>query len=264
LVRVNDGLGEECNASAAATSKCRTHEAPEVLIWGDSYAMHLVDGFLASTPSPKVVQVTGSVCGPFFDVAPIVMPRWGSRWAEQCMAANDRVHALLKTSPSIKYVVLSSPFGQYVGDKARLLRRDGTLVESREEAYAYFERTLQAIVDLGKVPVVFSPTPKSGYDTGRCLLKADFFHASSSDCDFAWDAAKTDQQSVYAFLSWVSQKHQVVWLEDGICSHGRCKASDDGVAIYRDGGHLTHEGSALLGRRMSFYARLSTPQPAHN
>ena len=42
----------------------------------------------------------------------------------------------------------------------------------------------------------------------------------------------------------------VVWLEDLLCDESRCTTELDGILLYRDGGHLSRAGSALIGRRM--------------
>jgi uncharacterized membrane protein (GlpM family) len=44
----NYGLGKDCEQNVLDAKDCRTSDAPEVLIWGDSFAMHLTPGFVAS------------------------------------------------------------------------------------------------------------------------------------------------------------------------------------------------------------------------
>ena len=39
----------------------------------------------------------------------------------------------------------------------------------------------------------------------------------------------------------------VVWLRDQLCRHDVCPASEDGVFLYRDAGHLSFEGSRWIG-----------------
>jgi hypothetical protein len=45
----------------------------------------------------------------------------------------------------------------------------------------------------------------------------------------------------------------VVWLSDTLCSSRHCVSHINDVFIYRDGGHLSHEGSAYLGKVVDFY-----------
>jgi hypothetical protein len=65
------------------------------------------------------------------------------------------------------------------------------------------------------------------------------------------------QTSVTDFLKQIRAHYPVVYLSDGICKDGQCHASEDGVFIYRDFGHLSYEGSAWLGQKMDFYQRLT-------
>lgn len=255
-LRINYGLSSDCETRFTDSPRCRTSDTPELMLWGDSYAMHLLSGLLASRPELPVVQATVSVCGPFLDIAPISLPNNGKAWAKQCIETNDKVMDRLRSSDSIKYVVLSSSFGQYVGSDARIMKRDGTIVDGAKEAADYFERTLQAIRSLGKVPVIISPTPSSGYNTGHCLLKADFFGSPKSGCDFPAARALEKQRQVLDFLAGIGKNHKVVFLSEGICELGVCTAARDDTFIYRDGGHLSHEGSALIGKKMDFYRQI--------
>ena len=252
---INHGLGADCEGDYTDSPRCRTGEHPEVLVWGDSYAMHLVQGLQASRPGLQLVQKTVSMCGPFVDIAPVT-GRYVPSWAEKCMRANDRVFEFLRHSPSIKYVVMSSPFRQYVGAGATVMTRDGQIVAGAEVAAQAMLNTLERIRQLGKVPVVFSPTPGNGHNIGRCLMRATLFDVPHSACDI--DAAQSSlrQAPVREFLRKVQAVAPVVWLDEGMCLEGVCKAALDGVFMYRDDGHLSHEGSAYLGRRMGFHQRL--------
>lgn len=257
-VRVNHGLSSDCEDYYTESSSCKTSENPEIMVWGDSFAMHLVDGLIASNPKVKFIQSTVSVCGPFFDVAPVSLTNYGSESASKCLETNDKVRSLLERSPSIKYVVLSSPFEQFVGKQARLMKKDGSFVDGNKFAYQYFIDTLNAIKDMGKVPIVFSPTPSSGFNTGRCLIKSDYFNEDITLCDFDEGGSEARQEEVVEFLREVSKINKVVFLSDGICKNKVCKASVENIFIYRDGGHLSHEGSAYVGKNMNFYRLITT------
>jgi hypothetical protein len=41
-------------------------------------------------------------------------------------------------------------------------------------------------------------------------------------------------------------------LEPALCAGGRCRVATDGVALYRDAGHLSRAGSEWVGRRMNW------------
>lgn len=134
------------------------------------------------------------------------------------------------------------------------MTRDGSLVDGPSAARAAFIKTLESIAAMNKTPVVFSPPPHVSFSTGRCLLKADFFSSPRSACDFDLSAALTKQAEEITWLRGVGENHKVVFLNQGTCPDGqRCNASQGTTLIYRDGGHLSHEGSQFIGRRMDFY-----------
>jgi peptidoglycan/LPS O-acetylase OafA/YrhL len=254
-LRLNHGLNEDCEGAFTLSENCRMSDEQTVLVWGDSYAMHLVQGLIASNPDLNIIQTTISVCGPFFDIAPLT-GKYGKAWGRKCIESNDHVYKLLQNSPNIRYVVMSSSFIQYVGDEANVLTRDGDVLNGTDVSYDYMNKTLSRIKALGKIPVIFSPTPKNGHNIGRCLIKAEQFGKDSSVCDFELEEAKIKQNPVYNFLEKISNISSVVMLHEGICIEGKCKSSINNIIIYRDSGHLSHEGSALIGKRMSFYGLL--------
>lgn len=257
-VRPNLGLGAHCEGRFTLSAHCRTSDRPQVLVWGDSHAMHLVPGLLASQPDLRLVQMTISSCGPFLGLAP-VNPRHPVAWARQCMQANDQVLAYLRQTPSITHVLMSSMFTQYVEPGARLLLRDGRLLApSPDQAVllAHVRQTLAAVRSLGKTAVLFSPPPRVGENLGLCAAKASFFAQDAAACDFELSRADGFQHTVRAVLQQLDVQHPVVWLSDGLCPQGHCRAVVGQTFVYRDEGHLSHEGSAWLGTQMGFAQRL--------
>ena len=254
-VRVNHGLSIDCEGDYNTSLNCLTSPEPEVLLWGDSYAMHLAQGLVASNPEIRLVQKTVSVCGPFLDIAPI-NSKYVRSWSEKCLSVNDKVYDYLRNTSSIKYVVLSSPFGQFVGDDATVLSKDGVVLKGVDVSLQSMLETISKIRNLGKIPVVFSPTPQNGQNIGGCLKKASFFGLDSSLCDVKLSDSMVLQANVWNFLSQLEKHVTVVNLSDFLCVDNLCSASMDNVFIYRDNGHLSHEGSAYLGKRFDFYGIL--------
>lgn len=254
-VVTNYGLHSDCEGKFTVSANCRTSDEPEVLVWGDSYAMHLVQGLMASKADLKLVQMTSSSCGPLLDIAPI-SKALVRRWAEDCIGINDQVFDYLRNTASIKYVVMSSPLNQYVGPGTKVLTRSGEVVDDVSAVYDAMQHTIEQVKQLGKVPVIFSPSPQDGQNVGRCLVKATIFKMKESACDVRLSDSEVLQRSIFEFLKRVESINPVVWLKDGMCEDGICKASASGIFIYRDDGHLSHEGSAYLGQKMGWYERL--------
>lgn len=257
------GLSSDCGIVYNESENCQTHDDPDVLVWGDSYAMHLVPGLIASNPDTKLVQKTVSACGPILDIAPRF--DWGGpSWSEQCIATNDKVFEFLKASPGIKYVVLSSLLRQYISDDSTVLTRDGAIVPGEQITLESMISTINQIKALGKIPVVFSVTPQNGENIGLCLKKAMLFDADRKQCHVSAADSHVFQADVWKVLEKVEEITPVVWLTEGLCSTDSCKTFAGDILIYRDTGHLSREGGAYLGREMDFYGRLvqaSQPPP---
>jgi peptidoglycan/LPS O-acetylase OafA/YrhL len=250
--KVNHGLSVTCEGSFTLSPDCRTSDEPEILIWGDSYAMHLVQGILASNPDAKIIQMTKTACGPFFDLAPVIKTKYPVSWGKGCLEFTGHVREWLKENNTVKYAVLSSPFSQYL--RGDLLLRNG----DRENwdiqlVVKEFERTLGELKSMGITPIVFSPTPANGINLGRCLARAELLGVDLDGCNFQVNTISQEILDVYSFLELVKEKYPVVRLDKLICNSAICQTHFGTTFVYRDTGHLSHEGSAELGRRVDFY-----------
>lgn len=262
-LEINPGLSARCEGNAPSEQACRTDDQPEILVWGDSYTMHLVDGILASNPKARIIQITKSVCGPIFGQTPSFEPGYGRVWGEECLAFNDAVHDWLQTQSTVRYAVLSSPFIQYLSGE--VMDRDGKLhPTTAASARPAFLATLAELERLGVTPVVFSPPPSDGKDLGRCVVRAKWLGADLDDCNFDLRDMYGDITAAHDFLVPIQEHYRVVFLEDLLCPNGRCLTHLGTTPVYRDVGHFSRVGSAAVGRKFDFYALItdhSTPAP---
>ncbi|MGW8158920.1 MAG: acyltransferase family protein [Desulfoprunum sp.] len=251
---VNHGLSKTCEGSFTLSTDCRTSAEPEILIWGDSFAMHLVQGIMASKPDAKIIQMTKSSCGPFFDVSRVTEPKYPVSWAKGCLEFTGQVREWLKENKSVRYVVLSSPFDSYISNNNSLLFRNGDIVEaSMDLAMIEFKKTLNELESMGIIPVVFSPPPTNGTNLGRCLTRAEWNGLDPDDCNFQRGEIIEDQSYVNNFLESIGKRYRVIGLDNLICDNSVCKTNIGSIFVYRDDLHLSKEGSALLGKKYSFY-----------
>jgi peptidoglycan/LPS O-acetylase OafA/YrhL len=256
-MRGNHGLHRDCARHGSNDSpNCRTSESPEILLWGDSFAMHLAQGFVASNKDVRMIQATESTCPPVIDLAPAI----AIHGANNCIQGNDRAIQLILKYPSIKYVVLSSP--SFLLGIPNVVSREGTSNFSDIEIEKKFVATLETIISHGATPIIFSPPPMSGENIGQCLLHNELHNIkSSSRCDFPLLTLNTARKFVYEMLNRLETKYRVVWLKDGICEDGTCHAQMGNAFLYRDGGHLSYEGSKYLGEKMNFYDLVKNSKP---
>ncbi len=261
-LRTNFGLSQMCKESLAGTV-CQTDPAPELLVWGDSFAMHLVDGFLADAPGLKLMQRTSSGCGPIHGLAPVF---GGDRQdAQDCLEFNDAVLEEIQKTPSLRFVVLSSPFSQYLqepresageGEEHLVHTREGVTRADEILLRSYFLKTIERLRALGVEPFVVAPPPANGRDIGKCLARSVLLGSSLDRCSFSLNELSAERRRVYDWLAEFEDDFPVIWLHREICRDGVCRAHLDGTFLYRDSGHLSKPGSALLGKRLGWSSQV--------
>lgn len=251
------GLGPICDGAATSAPECRTHENPDILLWGDSFAMQLAPGILASHPEARLVQMTKSVCGPFFDLAPVAEPDYPVRWAQECLAFNQQVREWLQQH-RVKYAVLASPFSQYLLSDRQVLSRDREVTTaSIELAIQKFEQTLLELQGLGIETLVVSPPPANDLDLGRCVARAEWLGLPQENCNFAKAEMSDKRVSAYQFVDAIQAQSRVLRLEEMMCRNGICRAYWEGIPLYRDARHLSEAGAILLGQEYDFYQKIT-------
>ncbi|HAU5438592.1 TPA: acyltransferase [Cronobacter sakazakii] len=253
-LRGNFGLNRKCEREFRDYKECKTDDSPEILVWGDSYAMQIVPGILASNDKAKIVQATVSQCEPIIGYA-----RSSTIFgAKNCIESNDRVIEMLSKTPSIKTVVISSPFPQLAASNYVTDRDGNSKIATPNDSFNMLNSTIDKVKALGKRVTIVAPTPqdKFGKDIGFCLLKTTSLGLDRSQCDFSITDESDKQREIYRRMRAISQKADVVWLKDWICNDGVCHSTMDNKLIYRDKGHLSYEGSELLGKKMNLYYSL--------
>lgn len=274
--RINYGFGEACDFSDDSfepIQECRNSDKPEILFWGDSYAMHLVPGVLGvKDGAPPIIQATRSACSPLLGIAVVREEGYDRKWAESCINFNESVIAYLKNAESVKIVVLSSPFNVFVNTNERLLKRDeldGTyhLVDAQATiAIEGIKKTADAVRALGKRLVIIAPPPSLStdfLDVARCTERLDRGLPTmgvAEECSINVDVYHNRKRKVLEFLGVLPEKAgvEVIDFDSYLCDSALCRTFIDGTFIYRDGGHLSHEGSVFLANAMSLIKRINT------
>lgn len=249
-VALNFGLGEDCSEFVESCSTGK--EKPKVLLWGDSFAMHLGQAIENSETRTSFQQYTRSACAPILDYA-IQNHVYKRKWALECIAYNNAVLDWLTVNTDIRYVVLSSPF---------TLSKFDAFIDGVVSSYNFersqnaLQETIQRIQSLGVNVVLISPPPQNGEDLGRCFIKSQMFSIDPATCNFEREDFASTTKEAYALLQSVEQYAPVIWLDDLICDESSCNTLIDGVAVYRDIGHLSRTGSARLGQKHDLAAKI--------
>lgn len=250
----NYGFNAHCDYSGqrfVPKPECQNGEQPTLMVWGDSYAMHLVPGV---AERQAVIQATFSTCAPFLGYAPKRSNvRKPELWARRCIAFSNDVLAFLEKNSSIKTVILSSPWRSWVAAPATVWSlEDNKLVKHVTSIPFVVESlgaTIRAIQALGKQVVLFGPPPSVGGDPSACLeRKLEGKVLADDSCDIDRQAALRYDLAVNQFLDQTAQEYgvQVMRVADALCGAHTCITESDGVPIYRDSGHLSNAGSKMV------------------
>lgn len=246
--RVNSGFSEECensfNRDQTLKPACKGSESIDTIVWGDSYAMHLVPGL--SLRNKNIGQITKSVCGPFPGVA-IVNGKYNASWAEACLNYNKKAVDYITNSPNIKYVIMSSPLDNYISSSTLLLTTDGLRNPSASILVKSFAETANEFIRLGKTVIFISPPPKDGSNIGECLeRKYGPIISYVNDCSIRKKDYEKNQKKVIEIVNSFKKHSAVLELASILCGATLCHTEKGGVFLYRDNGHLTVEGSKIL------------------
>lgn len=252
ISKPNYGLSRTCDYdSFTMLEQCQNSNAPEILVWGDSYAMQLVQGILASNPEADIIQMTQAACGSIVELDQSRFPVYN----DDCINFNNNVLAWLEQSPSVKYVVLSSRYSYYLNKDYYLLMNDEAALVDEIITLTQMRKTLELITNMGIKPVVFEPLPANGKDIGNCLVKQAFYF-DAINCRI--DVSDYKASRVPWLLREIEKDYPVVWLSDILCDGKFCSSEMDGNFIYSDAGHLSVEGSVYLGKKMDFYKLITS------
>lgn len=179
--------------------------------------------------------------------------------------------AYLEKTPSIKVVVISSPFRQYLTSFdgkhhwRTLGLADGIFVVKEvgiETAVSAMAETIQRIRKMGKQVVLVAPPPAAGFNTGTCVERKDqgkwVVGAPTADCTIPLGDYRRFYARTLEFLQRVQNETAVTLIsfDPILCDERSCASELDGTLIYVDGGHLTHEASSLLAGKIGLRSLL--------
>jgi hypothetical protein len=179
-------------------------------------------------------------------------------WSEKCIKFNSSVIEYLRNASSVQFVVLSSPFGQYLdSERSAILDRaaDGFIerTATMDVALEGIKRTVNAVRGLGKKIVVIAPPPSADFDIGVCLerLVTDkISFGQFASCKIPINVYQNKWRPVLAFLGELPRVADVgvIRFDDYLCGMEFCKTLDHDTFLYRDSVHLSYAGSKVLAK----------------
>jgi len=224
--------------------------------------MHWAAGLADVLHGDGLIQVTRSVCGPIAGLA-IVNSTYSRQWAATCIQFNKSALQYITTSDSIKTVVLSSVWTQYMEATSFLV---GETVERTnvETLRMRLLETISALRIAGKHVILIAPPPRPGshINVGECLERRAqglvVFLSGRSDCAFTYGSYYAASHDTIDFLNKIERLDgiDIIWPESITCDNQICAAQIGKTLLYRDEGHLTYEGSVLLARMLHMADKL--------
>lgn len=233
---------------------CAQSPAPQILVWGDSYAAHIMPGLDALTSRP-IEQQTRAMCGPmanFTEQAGMVE----QVKARQCLTWNATMLGYVASKPSVQVVVLASRYDRFLDPEADIVSSTGAISippAGRDAAVAAaIVETAKRLRALGKRVVVIAPPPTANYDQGLCWERKSQHLprlGRFAECRLRSDLHAPLEAATSAMLADVQRQGvPVIFLAHGMCRGGPCVSEWNGRPLYRDAGHLTALGSMFAAR----------------
>jgi peptidoglycan/LPS O-acetylase OafA/YrhL len=249
ILNGNTGLGEKCDAKSEfiKIKDCSTSSQPVLAIYGDSYAMHLIDGFSNEfKESYGLIQLTKSGCAPLKNIA-----QKDDRY-QDCVNFNSKSLEYLKDSNSIKVIVISSRFGLLDQGEKILINNEKINEETRKNQVVInaLSSLIKELKDSGKSVLLFSSTPKPKNDLNpmECILKAKMHNNNLQNCEFT-QQDRFKNIGLFIFDQVEIEESLKIDLTKQICNKEKCKPYFDEQSIYGSGLHLSKGGANYLGKK---------------
>ncbi|MDP3693682.1 acyltransferase family protein [Bradyrhizobium sp.] len=198
-------------------------QRPNYLLVGDSHAAHLWSGLSAAMPAVNILQATASACRP---------------------AATPVSRLETRACPRLMQYV----FGDFLANN----KVDKILLAAswKDEDIPALSETVEALTSRGFEVVVLGPIVE--YDSPLPRLLADEILRNSPSIASRTRTAGIRERD--RELSRIAAARGAGYLSvyDAVCRDGQCDEFAEGdVPMQFDAGHLTAQGSALVGRRLS-------------
>lgn len=203
--------------------------APELVIWGDSFApeLALVLGREAEAQGRALIYMSYSNCPPAVGLFADTRPA--------CDRHNAEMLSRIATSPSIRKVILVARYEVFVGKFGAAF-------------FPTFERVVRGLADAEKEVIVIYPIPRPPTHVPTMLARYAHMGRSLSEAAIDRVAYERDNRETIAFLDRLTKLPRVRGIKptDRLCDDRRCAVVAGGRALYYDDAHLSVSGAALV------------------
>jgi hypothetical protein len=198
-------------------------QRPNYLLVGDSHAAHIWSGLSRSMPGVNVMQATASMCRPEIPSVSLLDSR-------ACPKLMRFVFDDLLPRNKIDKVLLAASW--------------------KDEDLAGLSRTLQMLKERRVVTVVLGPIVEYDRALPRLLVEEILRDDDKIAGRMRTQGVRERDREMRRIVEAAGATYLSVY--DAVCPDGRCEEFAEGdVPMQFDAGHLTTEGSAKVGRRLS-------------
>jgi peptidoglycan/LPS O-acetylase OafA/YrhL len=243
----NFGLHSDCliENDNVINNKCSTKTKAKYVLFGDSHAMHLADGFSENLKREfGLIQITKSGCAPLLNTAEY------DHNINPCINFNKNAVEFIKNSTSIETVVISSRFGLLDKNASIWYENNEITSQNLKENIVKkeFIKLLTDIQNSGKKIVVVSTTPKpvDMFSPGQCVVKKLIKNKNPDDCNF-YHTDRFINKGLLVFDSIKLNNLVKIDLISMICAENVCNSYQDEKILFSEGMHLSREGAKYLG-----------------
>jgi hypothetical protein len=244
----NNGLSAKCEtfkSNGEVWPECKNNDIPNIAVWGDSFAMHLIPGLIQHN---NIVQITKPACSPFKGIS-IHQGSFDKAWGLSCLQFTEDALKYITNNKSIEYVVLSAPIVNLVKDKGKVYTENGLVDPNINLLVNSIIKTVSILELSGKSVIFFSPPPRDNRNIGECLER--LYGPSVTfveNCDM--DKFNSDQYLANAInvLDLIKDKVKIFDVRALMCDDIICKTEVDGMFLIRDRAHISIKGSKHLFR----------------
>lgn len=235
------GLGRDCTSTRTPRTECVFGEGKSVLVWGDSFAQHLVPAIQRSGTSVRIIQMAQGRCAPVLGVA---LGDRGQAHADLCILRNQATLDFIRSSEEPQVVVMGSLW-RLLDNKSFVVDSLGRPV-SEEAILSRLALTISNIRDAGSAVVFVLPPPSGPFDVGKCAVELKLRgQVNSGSCDFSFfdDGSRLKNSKLIDSINDVA----FLDLSGANCDKEICRAFLDETSIYFDNRHYSQGGSEKIG-----------------
>ena len=224
--------------------------AADTLLWGDSHAMMLIDGFETAIRQTNQSMVVASVpgCPPFSGVM-----LYGRSRAVQCRAMVDTVMTAIAQS-GVSKVVMSARWayyaegsGQDMGGGQPTQLSPGGIGKNPAVFSELFEDTVRRLRALGREVVIIGPIPEQRFAVALAMAR-NLVWQQSPPSELPRAAFAERQRHVLPLLerldAWPGVR--VLYPDRLLCGGETCRYARGAKPLYVDANHLSPLGIRLI------------------